>query len=288
MKKIMCIAVTLIAAAVAQAISLSDARAQIGACIKDASTMSSVVKSLSAADQVAFLAEVNEAVSNMPGSNESRAAAFLNVNKAALKGAAKGNLATLLAEVYASVPPEALPVLSERFAEDLFSRTADPTKSYTDEQFRAIATSVMGKINERMASVENGAARSAMAIAMLTQASGGTPADLADKLIETLPEASREIARKEWIPAATGAQGAKNYEPILGAADAQTAAPVQAVVMRMSGPQTLDALLSNLVEGNELLPNFLANDFATSATDTIDTKLMEPLPAEPVGYQNQR
>lgn len=287
MKKIMCIAVTLIAAAVAQAISLSDARAQIGACIKDASTMSSVVKSLSAADQVAFLAEVNEAVSNMPGSNESRAAAFLNVNKAALKGAAKGNLATLLAEVYASVPPEALPVLSERFAEDLFSRTADPTKSYTDEQFRAIATSVMGKINERMASVENGAARSAMAIAMLTQASGGTPADLADKLIETLPEASREVARKEWIPAAQGKNGEKNYEPILAAADAQGAAPSPAVVLRLAGPQVLDVMLSNLVEGSDFLPNLSKIEYSTSATKTLDSELMSPLPMEPIGYQNQ-
>lgn len=287
MKKILCVAVSLVAAAVAQAISFSDARAQIGACIADSAKMTATMKSLPAADQAAFLASVNEAIASMPGSNEAKAAAYLNANKAALRGAAKGNVATLLAEVFATVAPEALPIVSESIATDLLSRTSDPTKTFTDEQFTKIAESAMKAVNERMSSVENGAARSAFAIAMLVQASGGTPADLTDRLVDTLPEASREVARKEWIPAATGKDGAKNYEPMLGAADAQTAAPVQTVVLRLAGPQVLDSLLSNLVEGIEILSNLHTREFATSATETADTELMTPLPLEPIGYPNQ-
>lgn len=287
MKKLVCMVVSLVAGVAAQAISLSDARAQIGACIADSAKMTATMKSLPAADQASFLANVNEAIANMPGSNEAKAAAYLNTNKAALQGAAKGNVAALLAEVFATVAPEALPVVSESIATDLLSRTADPTRTFTDEQFSKIAESVMKAVNERMSSVENGAARSAFAIAMLSQASGGTPADLTDKLIDTLPEASREAARKEWIPAATGKEGAKNYEPMLGAADAQTAAPMQAVVLRLAGPQVLDSLLSNLVEGSDFLPNLHTREFATSATETVDTETLTPLPAEPIGYQNQ-
>lgn len=283
MKKFVCLLSCLTMAVVAEAISLADARAQIGDCIADSAKMTSVMKQVPAAEQAALLAEVNEAISKMRGSNEAKVAAYLNANKAALRGAAKGNVATLLAEVYATVAPEALPIISESIATDLMSRTADPTKTYSDEQFTRIAETVMKSVNERMASVENGAARAAFAISMLVQASGGTPADLTDKLVSTLPVASQEAARKEWFPAASGEN--KNYDPMLGAADAQTAAPAPVVVLRLAGPQVIDALLADITSGTGILEDVGAREFATSATETVDTMLWYPL--EPVGYQGQ-
>ena len=293
MKKLVCMVACLTTAALTYAMSLADARAQIGACVADSAKMTEVMKQVSAADQAALLADVNEAISKMRGSNEAKTAAYLNANKAALRGAAKGNVATLLAEVYATVAPEALPILSEAIATDLLSRTADPTKTYTDEQFVTIAETVMKSVNARLASAENGAARATFAIAMLVQASGGTPADLADKLIETLPEASRETARKEWLPGAT-AKGEKNYEPLLEGADAQTSAPAPITVYRLAGPQILDALLGELVEGSDLIRRMAEQEFATSATEPGDFQValpMEPMgvprPQEPIGYQGQ-
>lgn len=283
MNKLVCCMSCLMLAVTAGAISLADARAQIGDCISDPAKMTSVMKQVPAAEQAALLADVNEAISKMRGSNEAKAAAYLNANKAALRGAAKGNVATLLAEVYATVAPEALPIVSESIASDLMSRTADPTKTYTDEQFTRIAEMVMKSVNARLASVENGAARAAFAIAMLSEASGGTPSDLTDKLIDTLPEASREAARKEWLPAAKGED--KNYEPMLGAADAQTAAPAPVVVLRLAGPQTIDALLSDITNGTGILEGVSAREFATSATETADTLFWYQL--EPAGYQGQ-
>ena len=105
-----------------ESVSLADARASISDCIKTPSKMTETMKKLSADDQKSFLAEVNEAIAAMPGSNESQAATFLNVNRAALKGAGKGNLAALVAEVFATVPPEYLPVVTDSFASDLFNR----------------------------------------------------------------------------------------------------------------------------------------------------------------------
>lgn len=289
MNKLVCLVVGLTAAIVAQAMSLSDARAQIGACVSDSSKMAAVVKDLSAADQVAFLAEVNEAIANMPGSNEAKAAAYLNANKAALKSAAKGNLATLLAEVFATVSPEALPILSERLAADLFSRTADPTKTYSDEQFMKIAETVMAKVNERMASVENGAARSAFAIVMMAQASNGTPADLVENLVKTLPEASQDAARKEWIPAALGQDQAQSYEPILAGADAPAAMPTPVVILRLAGPQLLDAMLGDVVENTPIIKGMGEVEYGTAGESPIDfpvVPLSRPVD-EPQGYQGQ-
>lgn len=280
MNKLVGLVFVLALAFVAQAMSLSDARAQIGACVSDSSKMAAVVKDLSAADQSAFLADVNEAIANMPGSNEAKAAAYLNANKAALKNAAKGNLATLLAEVFATVSPEALPILSERLAADLFSRTADPTKTYSDEQFVKISETVMAKVNERMASVENGAARSAFAIVMLAKASNGTPADLTENLVKTLPEASQEVARKEWLPAALGRDQAQSYEPILAGADASAAMPAPVVILRLAGPQLLDAMLGDVVEATPLVRGMGDVEYATAGLPPMDFP-------EPYGYQGQ-
>ena len=291
MNKLVCMVAAVIAAVAAQAVSLSDARAQISDCIADSAKMTAVVKGLSAADQVAFLSAVNEAIASMPGSNEAKAAAYLNANKAVLRGAAKGNLAALLAELFATVSPEDLPFLCERLAADLFNRGADPTKSYTDEQFVKIAETVMAKVNERMASVENGAARSSFAILMLVNASNGTPADLAEKLVKTLPEDSQEAALKEWIPAALGQGQAQSYEPLLEAADAVGPMPAKAVLIRMSGPQLLETLLGHVVETTELRGDW-DHEFGTSGIAPLDFPHerpyahKDPIP-EPQGYPNQ-
>lgn len=297
MKKLVCCVSALAATFFAQAMSLSDARAQIGACIGDAAKMATVAKDLAAADQVAFLAEVNEAIAGMPGSNEAKAAAYLNANKAVLKSAAKGNLAALLAEVFATVSPEAMPMLCERLSADLFNRSADPTKSFTDEQFLTISESVMAKVNERMSSVENGAARSAFAVVMLVQASNGSPANLADVLVKTLPESAREAAGKEWIPAALGKGQPQSYEPILAAADAAAPMPASVVVLRIAGPQLLDTLLSRVVENTKLRGDW-DPEFPNSGVIPLESEIEFPyerayehkdkIPSdEPHGYPNE-
>ena len=126
-----------LSAQVRAAIPLAEARAKIDTAVSDAKAMTALMKQLSAEDQVSFLGDVNAAVSKMPGAKEERAAAFLNVNSAALRTAAKGNTATLLAEVYATVSPEALTVLNKHFADNLFNRAANPVRAYSDGEFTA-------------------------------------------------------------------------------------------------------------------------------------------------------
>lgn len=250
MKKLMTFVVTALSASVLMAMSLADARAQIAGCVKDSSAMTATVKQLSAEDQVAFLTEVNAAITKMPGSNEEKAASLLNANKAALRGAAKGNKTAMLAEIFATVPVEDLPVLVERLSADMFNRAADPSATYTDEQFTEIAKNVMEAVLARTGSEREGAERAALAVVMLLKASNGTPADLSDKLIAMLPEQHREDARKTWIPAALGdSKGDRNYEPILEAAEVDNIMPHNDVVIRIAGPQLLESMLGEIVEG---------------------------------------
>lgn len=232
----------------AKTLPLAEARQKIDGVVDGSESIASLIKQLSAEDQLTFLGDVNKAVSKMPASVEEKTAKHLNLNHAALKAVkGSGNVAALLAEVFATVPPEALTVINERFASDLFNRATDPKVTYTDAQFTDIALKLMETVNKRTAETDNASTRSAFAILMLLRASNGTPADLEDKLIATLPHAdARELAKSEWIPSALGKDGRElGYEPILASADAGRR-PDFDFVLVIAGPQLLDSLLQDI------------------------------------------
>jgi hypothetical protein len=233
------------AAASLPIVSLANARRFISRVIRSPKAMTTVMKRLSAEDQKKFVAEVNQAVSSRPSSPEQKAALFLNVNRAALKGAQPGNLADLLAEVFATVPPESLTLINERFAEDLFNRAANPAVTYTDDQFTNIAVTVMKKVVARNASADNSAVRDAFAALMFVRASNGSPAGLAENLTELISAEYRDDARSEWLPSALKTGEAKSYEPMLGTADAEEQPDIEQALV-VAGPQMLDALLEDL------------------------------------------
>ena len=285
----------------AQQMSLSDARAKIGDAIENASVMTSTIKQLSAADQKSFLADVNEAVAKMPGSVETKSAAYLSANRAALKGAQKGNLTDLLAEVFATASLESLTVLNESLASDLFNRNGDPSVKYTDEQFAALAKDVVAKIAERNAKEDDGAVRTAFAVLMFVRASNGSPANLAETLTACLPEDSREVARKEWFPAALAEGEDKSYEPMLGSTDAGTL-PNERVVLRLTEAMEHEALLADLAAGNvDNTASFMGAPYQDNRGGIgagLDNGLYrvpfdsqkkkeEPFRPEPVPYPNQ-
>jgi hypothetical protein len=183
----------------------------------------------------------------MPGSAETKAATYFAVNRAALKGAAKGNIAALLAEVFATVTPEALTVINERFASDLFSRTANPARPFSDTEYLYIASNAFGQVAQRTKGLDDAAVRNAFAILMFVRASNGSPANLRDALLAQMPEkATRELAAKEWLPAALAAK--PDYSPMLAYANAGEQ-PNVLVAMRVAGPQILAAMLSDLQMG---------------------------------------
>ncbi len=234
--------------------ALADARGKIDAVVNNPAEMTEVMQQLSAADQVAFLAEVNAAIEKMPGSADEQAAKFLDVETAALKGAKPGNMTALVAEVYATVPPNALTVINESFAAEMFNRAADPSKTYTDAQFTAIAKSVVNAVQERAATADNGGVRSAFAILMMLRASNGQPTDLRETLVNTLTDpATKELAQNEWLSPALGDGQEKTYDPMLGAADAGEQ-PNSEVVMNLAitHATSLNALLGDVASDTKI------------------------------------
>jgi hypothetical protein len=224
MKKLLMVATMALASvlfAQDKTMSSADARGKIGDIISNPASMTSVMKQLAAADQASFLADVNAAIAKMPGSPEEKTSKFVEVNTAALKGAQKGNLTALVAEVFATVPPESLTAINEQFAAGMFNRAADPSKTYTDDQYKETALNLLDKVQERNATADNAGVRNTFAILMLIRASNGTPADLRDTLVGALKdEETRKFAQDDWISPALGKDQEKTYDPMLGAAQA--------------------------------------------------------------------
>lgn len=245
MKKIMFALICATCAAFAADMPRSEWHAKVGDCAQDPALLKQTISQLSAADQTAFLAEVNEAISKMPGSDEVKAAKFLDANRAAVSGATASNRSAVLAEVFATVPPEYLTVINESFASDLFNRNANPSRPFTDEEYVTLVKSTMAVITARCATAEHSAVRDAFAALMFERASGGSPEGLRDILVSTLPEGSQEVARSEWMPAAMGEGREKTYDPMLGVSEAGEE-PNHAAVLQLSGPQIGQALLSDL------------------------------------------
>ena len=271
-KLLMVITMAMASALVAQdkTMSSADARGKIGDIISNPTSMTSVMKQLAAADQASFLADVNAAISKMPGSPEEKTSKFVEVNSAALKGAQKGNLTALVAEVFATVPPESLTAINEQFAAGMFNRAADPSKTYTDDEYKKTSLALLDKVQERNATADNAGVRNTFAILMLIRASNGTPADLRDTLVGALKnEETRTLAQNEWISPALGQGQEKTYDPMLGAADAGNQ-PDLSMVMIVPVKSAADALSADLASECSL------TDASSSITALISPAFGDP------------
>ena len=177
-------------------ISLADAKGRIDKAIASPAVMQAIMRHLSAEDQKQFLADVNAAIATMPASEADRTRTFVAINRAALQGAQKGNVATLVAESFATVPVSALPALSESLGSDLLNRATDRNRTYTDEQFVKLSETVMEKVNARVAESDHADVRSGFAALMFVRGSNSTKPEIVDPIIAALPEAVRETARE--------------------------------------------------------------------------------------------
>ena len=207
--------------------TLASARAKISRVIENPKEMTAVMQTLSPADQKTFLAEVVAAISSMPSDETDRTEKFVEVVNAALSGSQKGNSLTLVAEVFATVPPNALAAVNESLASGLMNRATDGNVTYTDEQYIEISKKVMAAVNERVANEDNAGVRSGFAALMMIRGSNSESPEIVSSVVESLPEAVQNDAKNEWIPAALGQGGQeKTYDPMLAIVDNDLGKPV--------------------------------------------------------------
>lgn len=245
--------------------SLAEARRNIGTMIANPKAIPPAIKKLTKEERKTLLNDLNKAISEMPASAEEKSAYFLNVDGTVVRVLAielpdtpegQQELREMLGEVFATVPPESLTVISERFAADLFDRDAEGQTKYSDAEFSRLTVETMKVINARTAETDNGSVRSCFAMLMFIRASRGLPKDLTDTLIDTLEhDDAKDMARSEWIPAALGKKTEDgkttdvNYEPMLGSADAGRRPDIEFVLV-IAGPQFHESILGDIFGKN--------------------------------------
>ena len=221
----------------------SEWHAKVGDCAQDPNMLKETISQLSSADKTAFLAEVNAAIDKMPGSADVKAAKFLAANRAAVAGAGAADRADVLAEVYATVPPEALTVINEEFAKNEFARPA----TMTDDEYTNIVAQTMTKITQRTASAESGAVRAGFAGLMFIRAAGSATDATTDAVVSSLPSDAQGDAKNSWFPSALSES--PSYDPILAPAQAGDE-PNPQVVLDIAPSQQVDSMLGDLQSGN--------------------------------------
>lgn len=282
--------------------SLASARAKITQVVDNPKDMTAVMQTLSPDDQKVFLAEVVAAISSMPSDESARTEKYVEVVNAALAGSQRGNALTLVAEVFATVPPSALTAVNESLAAGLMNRAADKNVTYTDEQYVEIAKKVMEKVNERVASEDNAGVRSGFAALMLIRGSNSESSEITSAVVGAMPESVRNDAKTEWFPAALGQNGEKSYDPMLAVVDNETAGPVSdsaaavarqqdasrkaeeadpKVFIRIPAAQNLDSLLAD-INGTNHDPNATSGWF-TPVIDAVQNPTKYELPNLDVG-----
>ena len=253
-KQIAAYALVLCAIPLAASAELSKAewQAKVGECAGNPSAMKATIAQIPASDQAEFVANVNKAIADKPGSNESKAADFYAANKAAVSGAT--DKSSVLAEVFATVPVEYLTDINERFASELFNRNANPEKPVSDSAFVELSTNTLAVVNQRCESAEdNAAARQTFAALMFVRASGGSPEGLVDLYASQMTDSQAKESAGAWISEALGSDGKEaSYDSMLAASDAGDE-PDHAIVLQMTGPsEVVEALLADLqAPGNE-------------------------------------
>ena len=244
----------------------SEWRAKVGECALDSAVLKGTMAQVSSADKAAFLAEVNAAISKMPGSAEAKAAKFLAANRAAVAAAGAADRAAVLAEVYATVPPESLTIINEEFAKSEFSRPA----TMTDAEYTNIVAATMQTIVRRTASAESGAVRAGFAGLMFIRAAGeSAEAAATDVVVASLPQESREAANGSWFPSALGRNGAATYDPMLAGAQAGEE-PSHNVVLKLAQMQIIDSMLGDLQRGKPVFETPRFPVFGSDAADAAD------------------
>jgi len=207
-------------------------QSQVAGASQDAAVLKQTMKGLSNADQLAFVKAVNTAISKKAGSPEEKAELYVNAMRAALESANADNRTAVIAETFATVPPEGLTAVSEALSKDLKAAGGDQAQR---------ANEVMDAVVKRSAGADNAGARETLAALAFIR----NDKSLQDSLVAKLDAGTQEIAKNEWIgPALAG-----NYDPILGASNADEA-PELANVNSLALPDSAAAAILGSIGGN--------------------------------------
>lgn len=248
---------------------------QVGACVTDAAVMRKTVLQVLPDERVEFTQRILKAVKRLPINPAEKAPVFLQTSVACIAGATGDTRFKVIAEVFADVPVEFLPVLTEALAKR-FDQTYN---NLSDEQYEHIASEVVKIALVRNVQTDEPSVRNTFVILAFLR--GSKNPKLRDVLLAFLSKDRGRSLAISWIDPALKSG---DYEGLLAAADVEAIGLSRESILHLVGHTSMDRLLANLDQN--LLPadgdpwGGLPNSGLTEPVDVGINRL-------PRGYQNQ-
>ncbi|MDD4173840.1 MAG: hypothetical protein PHN34_06385, partial [Kiritimatiellae bacterium] len=165
----------------------------------------------------------------------------------------------VIAEVFAGVPVEFLPVVTEELAK----RFDQAYNKLSNEQYEKIATDALAASVKRNAETDAPSVRNAFTI--LAFARGAQDPALQNKLIAQLPDERMRNLAASWLPPALKE---KKYDALLAAADVDDVDIRSEVLLRLVGHSNLDRLLADLNANLGVKPVEWVDETGTNTVET--------------------
>ena len=210
----MAVALTVCCATAKEAATLTRAQwlKQVGASVSDVKVLRSTIAQVQPKERVEFTQRVLKAVKALQVSPDEKAVAYVNSAMACIIGS-DGD-AQVIAEVFANVPVEYLPMVTNAYAEYMARRS----KHLSETNYVSVVQAVTQAVVDRTAKVEDPSVRNTFAIAAMLNKAGG--AALNETLVGLIPaEQTRGIVNSLLSTITTtgtynGLLTAANVEPV--------------------------------------------------------------------------
>ena len=251
---------------------------KIGTSVTSAEVLRDTLAQVPPADKVEFTQRILKAVTRMPVSPEERAAAFVKTSCACIASVNGDAKVNVIAEIFAGVPIEHLPLVTEELAK----RFDQEYNKLSDEQYEKIASDVLRAAIVRNAQTDAPSVRDTFVILAFLR--GSKTPGLQEKLLALLPDDRMRNLALSWIPPALKD---RNYDALLAAADVDSVPMSYEEVLSLVGHANLDRLLADLNSGAPL------DSTARWFTDGSSSSWFVQGPTDfgintvPVGYDNQ-
>lgn len=250
---------------------------QVGASVTSEVVLRETLAQVSPEEKVEFTQRVLRAVTRMPVSPEEKSAAFIRTSVACIASVNGETKYKVISEVFAGVPIEFLPVVTEELAK----RFDQEYNKLSDEQYEQIASDALKQVFARNVQTDAPSVRNTFAVIAFLR--GAKNPALQDKLLALLPDDRMRGLAASWLPPVLKD---RNYEALLAAADVEVVAMSYTEVLRLVGHSNMDRLLAAMAAGIPLSHVTGAN-MDTLPSAGFDQPTDFGINRLPRGYQNQ-
>jgi len=255
---------------------------KIGASVTDATVLRETLAQVLPDERVEFTQRVLKAVKRLPVGPEEKAAYFVRVAVACIASASGDMRDKVIAEVFADVPVEFLPVVTEELAK----RFDQAYNNLSDADYQKIASSATEIAAARNAQTDEPAVRDTFVLLAFLR--GAKDRDnLRTVLMGLLPDERVRTLVTTWLDPALLQH---NHEGLLAAANVEGVVIPQESLLRLVGHANIDRLLYDLYAGRGSQMLSAGLDTVVKPTSVSDVPVdigINRLPRIPGPYQNQ-